>query len=344
MPIVSPFFKCQLRNTRLHHSSIALFLLFSVNFFTLDIPPFSTEALGQTPLKMKQLTQNTDSSARRRRLTNSIIRLEPPPRFNAVSEGDLFSDDVSFLDHIPGCDKTSLKRDFQKLNSDQKAAVLKVIAAEDFAMIQGLPGTGKSATIVFITRLLVARGKRVLLTSYTHSAVDNLLCKLMNSGVNSSDLHPNPIVRIGRESSCHASVHPLLAQNIACEAERQESNEASFSFTKPNADVLFNVLTSASVVGVSALTAPRSPLLAGQKFDVVIVDEAGQISQPAILGAIMAADSFVLVGDHMQLPPLVVSEVADQAGKSLDVFRIYMHSFCSESLIFGTNNLLDFVF
>ena len=48
---------------------------------------------------------------------------------------------------------------------------------------------------------------------------------------------------------------------------------------------------------------------------MVIVDEAGQISQPAILGAIMAADSFVLVGDHMQLPPLVVSEVADQAGK-----------------------------
>ena len=75
---------------------------------------------------------------------------------------------------------------------------------------------------------------------------------------------------------------------------------------------------------MSALTAPRSPLLAGQKFDVVIVDEAGQISQPAILGAIMAADSFVLVGDHMQLPPLVVSEVADQAGKYLDVFLTYM--------------------
>ncbi|KAL7430717.1 hypothetical protein ACHAXM_002466 [Skeletonema potamos] len=290
-----------------------------VNFFTLDIPPFSTEALGQTPLKMKQLTQNTDSSARRRRLTNSIIRLEPPPRFNAVSDEDLFSEDVSFLD-VPGCDKSSLKRDFQKLNSDQKAAVLKVISAEDFAIIQGLPGTGKSATIVFITRLLVARGKRVLLTSYTHSAVDNLLCKLMKSGVNASDLFPNPIVRIGRESSSHESVHVLLAQNIACEAERQESNEASPTFTKPNADILFNVVTSARVVGVSALTAPRSPLLAGQKFDVVIVDEAGQISQPAILGAIMAADSFVLVGDHMQLPPLVVSEVADQAGKSLDVY------------------------
>jgi len=74
------------------------------------------------------------------------------------------------------------------------------------------------------------------------------------------------------------------------------------------------VVSEAKVVGVSALTAPRSPLLAGQHFDVVIVDEAGQISQPAVLGAIMAADNFILVGDHMQLPPLVVSEVAEQAG------------------------------
>ena len=55
--------------------------------------------------------------------------------------------------------------------------------------------------------------------------------------------------------------------------------------------------------------------MAGQHFDVVIVDEAGQISQPAVLGAIMAADSFVLVGDHMQLPPLVCSEVAEQGGR-----------------------------
>jgi superfamily I DNA and/or RNA helicase len=41
-----------------------------------------------------------------------------------------------------------------------------------------------------------------------------------------------------------------------------------------------------------------------------------RISQPAVLGAIMAADNFVLVGDHMQLHPLVVPEVAKQAGKS----------------------------
>jgi DNA replication ATP-dependent helicase Dna2 len=56
-------------------------------------------------------------------------------------------------------------------------------------------------------------------------------------------------------------------------------------------------------------------LLAREYFDVVIVDEAGQITQPAVIGAMMAANTFVLVGDHMQLPPLVASELAEMGGK-----------------------------
>jgi DNA replication ATP-dependent helicase Dna2 len=73
-------------------------------------------------------------------------------------------------------------------------------------------------------------------------------------------------------------------------------------------------MSSAKIIGVSVLTVPNSPLLIEQKFDVVIVDEAGQISHPAIIGA-MAADTFVLVGDHEQLPPLVQSDIAEKAGK-----------------------------
>jgi len=62
-------------------------------------------------------------------------------------------------------------------------------------------------------------------------------------------------------------------------------------------------------------------LLIGQKFDLVIVDEAGQISQPAIIGALLAAESFVLVGDHEQLPPLVQSDVAEKAGYSVSMLK-----------------------
>jgi len=294
------------------YNGAGLLLQNLVNFFTLDIPPFSAESYGQTPAKMKSLTSGSQSSSRRRRMNRFIVQLSPKPRFRRVSEETLFSS-PSFLHGIPGCTMDTLERDFNLLNSDQKNAVLKVVSAEDFALIQGLPGTGKTATIAFLTRLLVALGKRVLLTSYTHSAVDNLIIKLIESKVVSSGTSPIPILRIGRESSCHPRVHPILAQNIATSQEKL-SSRSTVTAENPSVDYLHKVVSDAKIVGVSALSAPKSPLLAGQHFDYVIVDEAGQISQPAVLGAIMAADSFVLVGDHMQLPPLVCSEVAEEAG------------------------------
>jgi DNA replication ATP-dependent helicase Dna2 len=46
-----------------------------------------------------------------------------------------------------------------------------------------MPGTGKTTTIAYIIQLLVERGKTILLTSYTHNAVDNLLFKLKDLGL-----------------------------------------------------------------------------------------------------------------------------------------------------------------
>ena len=65
-----------------------------------------------------------------------------------------------------------------QLNADQLAAVNKVLAAQDYALILGMPGTGKTTTIAEIIKALVHRGKSILLTSYTHSAVDNILTKI----------------------------------------------------------------------------------------------------------------------------------------------------------------------
>ena len=45
-------------------------------------------------------------------------------------------------------------------------------------MILGMPGTGKTTTIACIVSILVSLGKSVLITSYTHSAVDNILMKI----------------------------------------------------------------------------------------------------------------------------------------------------------------------
>lgn len=69
----------------------------------------------------------------------------------------------------------------QHLNKDQRLAVQTVLRAEDYALILGMPGTGKTTVIAALIKELVNAGKTVLLTSYTHSAVDTILLKLDGS-------------------------------------------------------------------------------------------------------------------------------------------------------------------
>ncbi|KAG0639794.1 DNA replication factor Dna2-domain-containing protein [Tuber brumale] len=69
------------------------------------------------------------------------------------------------------------------LNGDQRKAIEKVMSARDYALVLGMPGTGKTTTIAHIIRALVGQGKSVLLTSYTHTAVDNILLKIKSDNI-----------------------------------------------------------------------------------------------------------------------------------------------------------------
>jgi DNA replication ATP-dependent helicase Dna2 len=96
------------------------------------------------------------------------------------------------------------------LNSSQTLAMEKVLSAEDYALILGMPGTGKTTVIVALIKALVELGKTVFLTSYTHSAVDTILLKLKDS----ADFG---ILRIGNldKVRCHVSVVGLWTQVLA---------------------------------------------------------------------------------------------------------------------------------
>ncbi|CAN0133139.1 unnamed protein product, partial [Laminaria digitata] len=156
---------------------------------------------------------------------------------------------------------------------------------------------GKTWTIAFAVRVLLARGASVLITSYTHSAVDNLLLKLIGEGV--------PCLRVGKPASVHAGVRPYCV-NYDGSAE----TTAAYS----------ELVASAKVVGCTCLGV-KHPLFSHRRFDYCVVDEAGQISQPVVLAPLRCADVFVLVGDHYQLPPLVTSSEALEAGMSESLFR-----------------------
>jgi DNA replication ATP-dependent helicase Dna2 len=167
------------------------------------------------------------------------------------------------------------------LTDDQRSAVSKALSAIDYTLLLGFPGTGKTTTIVEIVKQLLSRGKTILLTSYTNSAVDNMLLKLMDYGID--------FVRLGSKTKMHAQIASKMAA--------AKSNVSRFSD-------LCGYYNNASIVATTALSLNHA-IFFKRTFDVCIVDEASQMALPVCLGPLQFAHSFILVGDNYQLPPLV---------------------------------------
>jgi DNA replication ATP-dependent helicase Dna2 len=288
-----------------------------INFLTSDYAVRDkTERTELDRIKQRRLTW----------LRDVVVRLQAP-EFAEDPHSSLFHG----IDlHIPGCNLLELSEEFSLLNEAQQMAVKKVMSGRDYTLIQGLPGTGKTSTLAFLARLLVARGRRVLVTAYTHSAVDNIMSKLIEKGMGSrkSKSGMSALVRLGgSRRPCHESVKPIIHFELALQLDKISENRNTdverthADADHPSAASLKEVVAMSRVLGVSALSLPRSPLLQSEIFDVVIIDEAGQMNEPTALGALAAADSFVLVGDHKQLPPLVNSSIADRGGYGISILK-----------------------
>ncbi|KAG8836188.1 Tripartite DNA replication factor [Serendipita sp. 399] len=183
------------------------------------------------------------------------------------------------------------------LNKSQKRAIDKVLNAHDYALVLGMPGTGKTTTIAEIIKELVRRGKTVLLTSYTHSAVDTILMKLLDADFE--------VLRLGNTDKVHPAVRKLSLDSRP---------------PAPCVEELERQLLSPPVVATTCLSIDHA-LFSRRSFDVCIVDEASQITLPTCIGPLRFADKFVLVGDHFQLPPLVKSSRARKGGFDVSLFR-----------------------
>jgi hypothetical protein len=95
----------------------------------------------------------------------------------------------------------------ESLDPEQLDAFRKALATEDLLVVLGPPGTGKTRTITEIAHTTAitadAGGGRVLVTSHTNRAVDNVLARLPRDLV---------VIRVGDESKVHADVRPLLLE------------------------------------------------------------------------------------------------------------------------------------
>jgi DNA replication ATP-dependent helicase Dna2 len=186
----------------------------------------------------------------------------------------------------------------QNLNVDQQRALEKVMSAKDYALVLGMPGTGKTTTIAHIIRALVSQGKSVLLASYTHTAVDNILLKIKDDKI--------PILRIGAVNKVHPDVQSF-ADISGIPKRTIEQLHASWHESK---------VVATTCLGVN------HGIFNARTFDYCIVDEASQITLPVCLGPIRMAKTFILVGDHYQLPPLVQNKQALEGGLDVSLFKL----------------------
>ncbi|KAF6760438.1 AAA domain-containing protein [Ephemerocybe angulata] len=122
--------------------------------------------------------------------------------------------------------ESSSSQHVKNLNLSQKEAVSKVLSAEDYALVLGMPGTGKTTVISALIKILVAQGKTVLLTSYTHSAVDTILRKLDDEADDKSGAGlAFGVLRLGNLEKIHPDVrkYTLSAKRKAETVEQLEA-------------------------------------------------------------------------------------------------------------------------
>ena len=183
---------------------------------------------------------------------------------------------------------------------------LHVKQAEDFFLIIGPPGTGKTSYGMLYTlqEELLEEGSNILITSFTNRAVDEVCSKLMEQGID--------FVRLGSPLSCSPEfASHVLSNRLANAHSMREMKEM--------------VQSTRVFIGTTTTLSSSIPLFRLKSFDLAIIDEASQILEPHLMGLLSAIGQderpairkFVMIGDHKQLPAVVqqrveVSRVEDE--------------------------------
>lgn len=217
----------------------------------------------------------------------------------------------------------SLDTLISQAEDDFARVALKAKAAQDYFLLVGPPGTGKTSCALkkMVETFHADKEAQILLLSYTNRAVDEI-CKSLASIRPAVDF-----IRVGSELSCDESYRNHLIENELSSCNRRS-------------EVYERIRNCRIIVGTVAAISGKPELFRLKHFNVAIIDEATQILEPQLLGILCARgeddrnaiDKFILIGDHKQLPAVVLQNTEQSA--------IYDESLLS----IGLANLKDSLF
>eukprot|EP01065_Artemidia_motanka_P011867 TRINITY_DN16479_c0_g1_i1.p1 TRINITY_DN16479_c0_g1~~TRINITY_DN16479_c0_g1_i1.p1 ORF type:complete len:1072 (+),score=275.63 TRINITY_DN16479_c0_g1_i1:96-3218(+) len=201
-----------------------------------------------------------------------------------------------------------------QLNASQREAVAAAMRRR-VTLIQGPPGTGKTTTAVRIAHLWAQSGAGpVLCTSDSNTAVDNLVTGLAARGVD--------VCRVGRSEAVRKD---LERYTLDVQVGAGDGGMSGRGMSQEQYHAVQARLRRAQVV-CATCSGAGSDLVERIVFPSVLVDEAGQATEPSVLIPLMhGAKRVCLVGDHKQLPPTVISREAEKQGLDVSLFDRLQH-------------------
>lgn len=189
------------------------------------------------------------------------------------------------------------------LNDSQRMAV-RAALTRTITLVQGPPGTGKtvvSAAIVF--NLVRVYAKRVLVVAPSNTAADQLASKIHGTGLK--------VLRVmsRRREDAESEVEFLCLHRLVRE------------FSSDQASVRQALVKAAEVVVCTCVTAGQR-LLRQLDFPFVLIDEACQATEPlSLVPCAYDPHKLILVGDHKQLGPTVLSKDVARLGLRQSLFE-----------------------